>query len=53
MTWKLDFAIRTRRHLVALQHALGPTRWGCERFPDGSRRVHLGALEVSTSPSKR
>lgn len=48
MTWTLDLKLTPRRHLIAIQDALGVTRCGVERYPDGSRRVHLGTLEIFT-----
>ena len=52
MTWTLDLKISTADRTWALQHAEGAIRFGVERFPDGSRRVHLGPVEVSTWPRR-
>jgi len=45
-----NLSINTRRRTWRLQHAILKRRLGREVFPDGSRRIELGRLELTVEP---
>jgi len=47
-----NLSINTRRRTWRLQHAILKRRLGREVFPDGSRRIDLGPLELAVEPRR-
>ncbi len=51
MTWNLNLSINTRRRTWRLEHAVLKRPFGGSKlFPDGSRRIDLGPLELAVEP---